>query len=158
MSKLDGPARRTSWTDQLDGPVLFIWSLGQFAHSKIDLSVCTFSQLPSLTKALVRYQKTFITEQSWEIFQIAQFAKLLHNLRYFSLRDIFKIIQGVPKKRGISEYYGICFTACLIWNLENSFLILLKIEIHIFVPNAKPFLRDIRELRNNFSNIRFLCS
>ena len=38
--------------NQLDGPVLFIWSLGQFAYSKIGLSVCTLSQLPSPTKAL----------------------------------------------------------------------------------------------------------
>ena len=30
----------------------YIWSLGQFAYSKIDLSVCTLSQLPSRTKAL----------------------------------------------------------------------------------------------------------
>ena len=39
----------------LDGPVLFTWSLDQIAYSKIDkiyLSVCTLSQLPSLTKAL----------------------------------------------------------------------------------------------------------
>ena len=41
-------------------------------------------------------------------------------------------IQGVPKKRGISECYSICFTARLIWNLENSFLIHLKIDIHMF--------------------------
>ena len=52
--QLDGPAGRTSWTDQLDGPVLFIWSLGQFAYSKIDLLVCTLSQLLSPTKALFR--------------------------------------------------------------------------------------------------------
>ena len=45
-------ARQNSWTDQLDGPVLFIWSLGQFAYLKTDLSVCTLSQLPSPTKAL----------------------------------------------------------------------------------------------------------
>ena len=50
--QLVGPAGRTSWTDQLDRPVLFIWSLGQFAYSKIFLSVCTLSQLPSPTKAL----------------------------------------------------------------------------------------------------------
>ena len=54
--QLDAPAGRTSlrtsWTDQLDRPVLFIWSLGQFQYSKIFLSVCTLSQLPSPTKAL----------------------------------------------------------------------------------------------------------
>ena len=60
--QLDGPPGRTNWTDQLDGlaghpswtnqmedqldgPVLFIWSLGQFTYLKIALSVCTFSQL-----------------------------------------------------------------------------------------------------------------
>ena len=50
--QLDGPVGRTSWTDQLEGPVLFIWSLGQFAYLKIFLSVCTLSQLRSLTKVL----------------------------------------------------------------------------------------------------------
>ena len=50
--QLDRSAGRTSWTNQLDGPVLFTWSLGQFAYSKIGLSVCTLSQLPSPTKAL----------------------------------------------------------------------------------------------------------
>ena len=53
--QLDGPAGPTGWTDQLDGPVLFIWSLGQFAYSKIFLSVCTLSQLPSPTKAFFKY-------------------------------------------------------------------------------------------------------
>ena len=39
----------------LDGPVLYIWSLGQFAYSKIDVSVCTLSQLPSPTNALFSF-------------------------------------------------------------------------------------------------------
>ena len=51
-NQLDGSARRISWTDHLDGPVLFTWSLSQFAYSKIDLSICTLSQLPSPTEAL----------------------------------------------------------------------------------------------------------
>ena len=58
--QLDGPAWRTSWTDQMGGPdgrtaewtSFFTWSLGQFVYLKIDLSVCTLSQLPSPTKAL----------------------------------------------------------------------------------------------------------
>ena len=41
--QLDGPAGQTIWTDHLDRPVLFIWSLGQFAYSKIFLSVCALS-------------------------------------------------------------------------------------------------------------------
>ena len=58
--QLDGPARRTSWMDQQDRPVLFIWSLGQFAYSKTILSVCTLSQLPSPTKALFfRWDRVF---------------------------------------------------------------------------------------------------
>ena len=55
MERLDGSAGQTNWMDQLDGPVLFTSSLDQFAYSKInkiDLSVCTLSQLPSPTKAL----------------------------------------------------------------------------------------------------------
>ena len=57
MGLLVRPAGQTSWTDQLDGPVLFTLSLGQFAYSKIDLSVCTLSQLRSPTKALFRAEK-----------------------------------------------------------------------------------------------------
>ena len=49
----NGNTGRTSWTDQLDGPVLFTWRLGQLAYSKIDLSVCILLQLPSPTKALL---------------------------------------------------------------------------------------------------------
>ena len=55
--QLDRPAGRTSWTAQLDEPVLLIWSLGQFDYSKIFLSVCTLSQLPSPTKALLIVDK-----------------------------------------------------------------------------------------------------
>ena len=47
------------------------------------------------------------------------------------------IIQGVPKKRGISECYSVCFTAHLILSLENLFIIYLKVEIHMFLSNTK---------------------
>ena len=67
-------------------------------------------------------------------------------------------IQGVPKKRGISECYSICFTAHLIWNVENSFLIHLKIDINMFTQSAKSFLNDIMGLRNIFLIFEFLCS
>ena len=50
--QLDGSAGQISQTDQLDGPVLYVRSFGQFAYSKIDLSVSTLSKLLSLTKAL----------------------------------------------------------------------------------------------------------
>ena len=59
-------------------------------------------------------------------------------------------IQGVPKKRGISECLSVCFTADLISNLAYSFLIQLKIEIHMFVPSTELFLRDIREPSHRF--------
>ena len=49
---LDGSAKWVYLTDQLDGSVLYIWSLSQFAYSKIDLSVCTLPQLPSPKKNL----------------------------------------------------------------------------------------------------------
>ena len=49
-------SRQTSWMDQLDRSAgrtyFFFWSLGQFAYSKIDVSVCTLLQLLSLRKAL----------------------------------------------------------------------------------------------------------
>ena len=67
-------------------------------------------------------------------------------------------IQGVPKKWGISECYSVCFTAHFLWSLEYSFLIHLKIEIHMFVPSKKTFLSNIREQRNIFSIIGIMCS
>ena len=45
MYQLNESAGWTSWKDQLDGPVLFTWSLEQFEYSKINISVCTLSQL-----------------------------------------------------------------------------------------------------------------
>ena len=59
-------------------------------------------------------------------------------------------IQGVPKKRGISEDNSVCFTAQLMLNLGFSFSLHLKIEIHMFVPSTQAFLSDIREPRNKF--------
>ena len=41
-NEINESTRQTSWTEQLDRPVLYTWSLGQFAYSKIDLSVCIF--------------------------------------------------------------------------------------------------------------------
>ena len=66
MGLLVGPAGRTSWTDQLDRPVLFIWSLGQFAYSRIFLSVCTLSQLLSPTKALLIIACTIWEFRNWK--------------------------------------------------------------------------------------------
>ena len=43
------------------------------------------------------------------------------------------------KKRGICEGYSVCVTAHLIWRLEYSFLIYLKIEIHMVVPSTNHF-------------------
>ena len=51
---------------------------------------------------------------------------------------------GCPKKRGISECCSVCSTAQLMLNLESSFLIHLKIEIHMFMPNTELFLGDIK--------------
>ena len=57
-------------------------------------------------------------------------------------------LQGVPKKRRISEYYSICFTTHLILNLEDLSKIHLKVDIRMFIVNTIPYLRDISELRN----------
>ena len=64
-------------------------------------------------------------------------------------------IQGVPKKRGISECYS--FTTHLILNLENLSIIHLKVDICMFVLSTIPFLRDISELRNISFIIWFVC-
>ena len=59
-------------------------------------------------------------------------------------------IQGVPKKRGISECCSFCSLTQLMLNLESSFLIHLKIEIHMFVQSTKLFLSYISEPRQRF--------
>ena len=56
-------------------------------------------------------------------------------------------IQGVPKKRLISECCSVWSTAKFIMNLEFSFLIHLTIGIHLFLPSTETFLMDIREPR-----------
>ena len=61
-----------------------------------------------------------------------------------------KLYRVSQKKRGISECYSVCFTAHLNMDIEYSFL---KSIVHIFFASAKPFLRDIRELRNIFSRL-----
>ena len=43
---------------------------------------------------------------------------------------------GCPKKGGISECYSVCFTAHLIWNLENSFIQFNQFE------NWDPYVRS----------------
>ena len=54
-------------------------------------------------------------------------------------------IQGVPKK-GISE-------CPLMLNIEFSFLIHLKIKIQKFLLSTEPFLSDLRDSRNEYSNL-----
>ena len=63
-------------------------------------------------------------------------------------------IQGVPKKRGISECHSVCSTAQLMLSLEFSFPIHLKIEIHTFVTSTEPFMSDVREQRNKLFKYR----
>ena len=75
-NQLDGPAGWTSWMDQLDRPVLLFWSLGQFAYWKIDLSVCTLSQLLSPMKALFTKEWNF---PLWLELQAPEEPKILLN-------------------------------------------------------------------------------
>ena len=88
--------------------------------------------------------------------------KVVHNTQQF--QELYMTcallghILGVPKKRGISECYSVCFTDDFIWNQENLFMIHLKNKIHMFVPNTIPLLSDIRELRNISFIIRFVCT
>ena len=60
--------------------------------------------------------------------------------------------QGPLFDPSLSECRCVCSTAQLMWSLEFSFPIHLKIEIHVFVPSTEPFLSDIRERRNKFFN------
>ena len=60
------------------------------------------------------------------------------------------------KKRGISECHSVSFTVHLIQNLKYSFLIHLKMEIHMFVPRTKPFLSNIRERKNIYRICAFI--
>ena len=72
----------------------------------------------------------------------------------FAARLVFT---GCPKKRGISEWFHVCFIAHSIWNLVYPFLIYLKIEFCMFMPSTKVFLSNIGEMRNLFSINRFVC-
>ena len=67
----------------------------------------------------------------------------------YGKKIIFRLI-GCPKKKGISDCCSVCPTAQLIMTLELSFLIHLKIRIHMFVASTEPFLSDIREPRHRF--------
>ena len=58
------------------------------------------------------------------------------------------VLQGVPKKRGISECCSVCSTVQFMLNLEFLLLVHLKVEIHMCVPSTEPSLSDIRELKN----------
>ena len=82
-------------------------------------------------------------------------------LEFVFLSHVFNLLANanmVSQKKGISECYSFCFTAHLIWSLEYSFLIQLKIEIHMLVASTKPFMSDIRELRNISFFTGIVCS
>ena len=96
MQCVNGSASPTSWTNQLDGPAgltsFFIWSRGQFAYSKIFLSVYTLSQLPCTNitfkfwRALLRSMIFFMEFQfdNW-----TQFFFVLQNVHQnFSLKAV----------------------------------------------------------------------
>ena len=58
------------------------------------------------------------------------------------------------KKGGLANATDFAFLLIGYKNLNYYFLIHLKIEIHMFVPNVKSFLSDIMELRNIFSIVK----
>ena len=57
---------------------------------------------------------------------------------------------GCPKKRGISECCSVCSSSKFMLNLESSFLIHLKIVVHMFMQSTELFLSDISERRYRF--------
>ena len=69
----------------------------------------------------------------------------------FSLRCAIYNIQGVPKSMGISTCDSVCSTVYLMLNLKSSFLIHLKIKIHVFALSTKTFLSVMREPRHKLS-------
>ena len=69
-----------------------------------------------------------------------------HDLQHQDARHV----QGVPKKR-----CSVYSTAQSIMNEEFSFLIHLKIGIHMLLPSTERFTSDVREPRHTFSNIPF---
>ena len=94
-NQLNGSARRIGWTDQQDGSVLYAWSLGQFAYSKIYLSVCTSSKLTSPTKAFLKVVLIFevvfilslslISKLQFNYRQALKLNKILVTTRFFQL-------------------------------------------------------------------------
>ena len=63
MGLLVRPAGRTSLTDQLAEPAGWTSWMAHFSYLKIDLSVCTLLQLPSLTNAMFLKQEPLIVCQ-----------------------------------------------------------------------------------------------
>ena len=113
--QLDGPAGRTSWTDQLDRPagwtsstdqldrpVLFIWSRGQFAYSKIDVSVCALSQLPSPMKAL--FFNFYLFFDFLDLLLFSYFSPRIHLTalpRFISISSVSVLCNTTQDKSGI---------------------------------------------------------
>ena len=156
MGLLVRPAGQTSWTDQLDGPVLFIRSLGQFAYSKIFLSVCTLSQLPRPTKALFFY---FDATPSQILFY-SPFNPIVRNKTKENLTSKIKQLnstdnwESCKKSHGSSNSGQFCDKVCLFipcysvkcrraeiypYPVKWRFFRLISLEIPIFYVFLKSF-------------------
>ena len=75
---------------------------------------------------------------------------LLHILRYLPFDHLFRLSSLRMYSYLRSSLYRVCSSAQLMLNLEFSFVIHLKIEIHMFAPNTELFLSNIREPRHEF--------
>ena len=59
-------------------------------------------------------------------------------------------IQGVPKKRGISDGCNDCFTDQVVCNQKHSLLTKLKIEIHMMLPSIQLIYEEYQGAKKNF--------
>ena len=70
-----------------------IWSLGQFAYLKIDLSVCTLSQLLSLTKALFSLTGNVLLWQKIKAFDNFFMSQKMKNSLWLHLKFTTKNVE-----------------------------------------------------------------
>ena len=122
---MDRSAKSVYWRDDLDGPVLLIWNYGLFIYSKIALSVCTLSQLLSLTKALLSGDRML-------------------PLPLTNLNDIWEIFQCLNSCLGLSLSWGINISLLLLFGLGVLFEIIANSAQLIYTYKPSKYLFNQR--------------
>ena len=113
-----------------------------YARNLLSFSISIFKHITNIYKILTKYVSI--------IFKKEQILSKHESIIYddINFQTYHKHLQGVLKKRGISKHGSVCSTVYLMLSLESSFLIHLKIEIHVLVSSTETFLSNIRVPRH----------